>query len=80
MANENDSAGGYDREWSKFANGETAKRRPAVYNPDGERARGEYGDAWANDVFFRDPYNPPKERSQTNRGGELPPSIYKAHR
>jgi hypothetical protein len=78
MANEND--GGYDREWSKFANGETAKRRPCVYNPDGEKVQPDYSDKWALKTFMADPYNPPVERSQSARGGNLPPEIYAKHK
>jgi len=50
MATDNDFAGGADMEWSRFANGITAKRRQLAYNPDAGH-RGDFGDDWANRAF-----------------------------
>jgi hypothetical protein len=40
-----------DKDLDRFCGGITAPRKPAVYNPDGERPQPEYGDEWANKAF-----------------------------
>jgi hypothetical protein len=40
-----------DKDLDRFCGGITAPRKPAVYNPDGERPQPHYSDSWA-DVSF----------------------------
>jgi hypothetical protein len=81
MANNNDFAGGGDRDWDRFANGASARRRPAVYCQDNERPQRNYGDAYAQATFGANPFGPPVgKQDQKNRMGSLPPEIYAKHR
>jgi len=63
-----DFAGGGDMDWSKFSNGETAKRRQLVYNPDAAH-RGDFGDEWAGRAFNIPSFPGP--------AGAPPDSVYK---
>jgi len=44
-----DFAGGGDKDWDKFGNGITARRRPAITI--GGKSQPDYGDDWADKAF-----------------------------
>jgi len=52
MRHDPDDGGGQGPgNWDRFGGGILAKRRPAVYNPDGESPQPEMADAWADKAF-----------------------------
>ena len=39
------------KNWDEFGGGILAPRKPAVYNPDGEKVQPEMGDKWQDENF-----------------------------
>jgi hypothetical protein len=55
------------KDLDSFCGGLTSARKPAVYNPDGERPQPDYGDEWANKTFNQKGPNIDQIRDTTHR-------------